>query len=137
MKILVPTDGSSCATRAFKYAAKLVGGDGRSAVVSLSVHDHHGAHLPCPQGGFSDNVYELTATEHKTLRLTSETPGAPLEAGPSNGHVAEEIVRIAEAGGFDLIVMGTKGRSPLGDPFMGSVAHKVLTATRLPVTLVK
>ncbi len=134
MKILVPTDGSSCAMRALKYAAKLVGGDGRSAVVSLSVH---GAHPACHKGTFTDDVYELDAPEPKTLRLTSVMSGTPLEAAPPTGHVAEEIVKIAEAGGFDLIVMGAKGRSSLGDPFMGSVAHKVVTATRLPVTLVK
>jgi nucleotide-binding universal stress UspA family protein len=123
--------------RAFKCAAKLAAGNSKSAVVSLSVHDQNGSNHACPKGVFSDYVYELTGTEVRALRGATELAAGPLEPAVSTGHVAEEIVKIAESGGFDFIVMGTKGRSPLGDPLMGSVAQKVVSGTRLPVMLVK
>ena len=53
------------------------------------------------------------------------------------GHVAEEIVKAAKDGKFDVIVMGAKGRSTLGDVLVGSVAQRVLAITQLPVTFVK
>jgi nucleotide-binding universal stress UspA family protein len=53
------------------------------------------------------------------------------------GHVAEEIVKAAKDGKFDVIVMGAKGRSTLSDVLVGSVAQRVLAMTQLPVTFVK
>jgi nucleotide-binding universal stress UspA family protein len=53
------------------------------------------------------------------------------------GHVAEEIVKIAKAGKFDLIVLGAKGRSTFGDLLLGSVSQRVASTSKLPVTLVK
>ena len=46
-------------------------------------------------------------------------------------------VKAAKDGKFDVIVMGTKGRSTLGDVLVGSVAQRVLAITQLPVTFVK
>jgi nucleotide-binding universal stress UspA family protein len=119
--------------RAYKYAAKLAAGDAKCAVVSVSVHDRHIR----PNEVLYDNVFELSGTELKTVRVASDMRGLRLDRTVSTGHVAEEIVKIAESGGFDLIVMGAKGRSALCDPPMGSVAQKVLSETRLPVTVVK
>ena len=137
MKILVPTDGSSCAIRALRYAAKLASIDSNIAVVSLSVHDHQGSHPVCPRGVVSDYLHEVAEVEVKPHRLASNLPAVSPVLSFSTGHVADEIVKIAETGGFDLIVMGLKGRSPIGELLLGSVAQKVLSATRLPVTLVK
>jgi nucleotide-binding universal stress UspA family protein len=53
------------------------------------------------------------------------------------GHVAGEIVKVAKSGKFDLIVMGAKGRSTFTDLLIGSVAQRVLSATHVPVTLIK
>jgi nucleotide-binding universal stress UspA family protein len=137
MKILVPTDGSACALRAFKYAAKLASDLAKSAVISLSVHDHHRVSPPCAREGLGDAVQSFDEIESKSLRLVLDKSGSTPDATITAGHVAQEIVKVAEAGGFDLIVMGAKGRSPLCDLAMGSVAQKVVGATRLPVTLVK
>ncbi|HTJ95958.1 MAG TPA: universal stress protein, partial [Rhodocyclaceae bacterium] len=53
------------------------------------------------------------------------------------GHISEEIVKFAASGKFDLIVMGSKGRSGLADLLMGSVAQRVLATAKQPVLLVK
>jgi nucleotide-binding universal stress UspA family protein len=137
MKILVPTDGSSSALRALKYADKLAADHAKSAVISLSVHDHLGSVEGCAKDLLDDDVSDLGETELKVLRVPADKPSASSETAITAGHVAQEIVKIAESGGFDLIVMGAKGRSPLCDLAMGSVAQKVVGGTRLPVTLVK
>jgi nucleotide-binding universal stress UspA family protein len=43
-----------------------------------------------------------------------------------HGHAAQEIVRIAEAGKYDLIVMGSHGHTSLGNVILGSVASGML-----------
>jgi nucleotide-binding universal stress UspA family protein len=53
------------------------------------------------------------------------------------GHAADEIVRAAQRGGVDMIVMGTHGHGLLGRALMGSVAQKVVAEAKLPVLLVK
>ena len=53
------------------------------------------------------------------------------------GHPAEQIKAESESGKFDLIVMGSKGRSSIKDLVVGSVAHKVLAIAKVPVLLVK
>ena len=49
------------------------------------------------------------------------------------GNPAHEIVDLAELGHFDLIVMGTHGRSGFAHAVMGSVAEKVVRRAKCPV----
>ncbi len=137
MKILVPTDGSASSLRASKYAEKLASGYEKCAVISLSVHDPLGLHPVGAKAAVGDDGQDSHESEHKVLRVTPDKTGLAPDAPLAASHVAQEILKIAETGGFDLIVMGAKGRSPLCDLVMGSVAQKVLVGTRLPVTLVK
>jgi len=53
------------------------------------------------------------------------------------GHVSQEIVALADGEKFDLVVLGSKGRGALADLLIGSVAQRVLTTAKLPVTIIK
>ena len=53
------------------------------------------------------------------------------------GYPAKEIVGLAKREKAQLIVMGTRGRSKFGRVFMGSVAQEVVSASTVPVVLVK
>jgi nucleotide-binding universal stress UspA family protein len=53
------------------------------------------------------------------------------------GNASQEIVAQAQKGKFDMIVLGSKGRSALADMLLGSVAQRVLTQAKQPVVLVK
>ena len=53
------------------------------------------------------------------------------------GHVVEQILGTATAGKFDMVVMGSKGRSGLSDLVLGSVAQRVCALAKQPVVLVK
>ncbi len=52
------------------------------------------------------------------------------------GHVAETIVRVAETGRFDLLVMGSHGHSALGAWAVGSVTSGVLSRCKVPLLIV-
>jgi nucleotide-binding universal stress UspA family protein len=66
-------------------------------------------------------------------RLASE--GIAAEIRIVRGDVAEEILRAAEPGEFDLLAMSTHGRSGPGRWLLGSVAEKVLGQCRIPILL--
>jgi universal stress protein A len=53
------------------------------------------------------------------------------------GHPADTIVRVAQEGGADLIVMGTHGRTGLQHVLLGSVAEKVVRLAPCPVLTVR
>lgn len=53
------------------------------------------------------------------------------------GHAGELIAKFADAGKFDLLVMGSHGHGALGNLVMGSVATKVLAHCKVPTLLVR
>jgi nucleotide-binding universal stress UspA family protein len=53
------------------------------------------------------------------------------------GHAGETIAKTAEAGKFDMVVLGSHGHSALGNLVMGSVATQVLALCKVPVLLVR
>ena len=52
-------------------------------------------------------------------------------------HVAQEIVALAKASKFELIVLGSKSRSAVAGILLGWVAQRVLATAAQPVLLVK
>jgi nucleotide-binding universal stress UspA family protein len=53
------------------------------------------------------------------------------------GFVAGQIVEFASRGEFDLIVMGTHGRTGMQHLVMGSIAERVVRLAQCPVLTVK
>ena len=53
------------------------------------------------------------------------------------GPAGETIAKVAETGGFDLIMMGTQGHGARGKLVMGSVSTQVLASCQVPVLLVR
>ena len=53
------------------------------------------------------------------------------------GPAGETIAKVAEAGEFDMIIMGTQGHGALGKLIMGSVSTQVLASCHVPVLLVR
>lgn len=59
-----------------------------------------------------------------------------VEGKLEEGDPVEVILRVAESG-YDLLVMGTHGRTGLSRLFLGSVAEKVVRAAACPVLTVR
>jgi nucleotide-binding universal stress UspA family protein len=55
----------------------------------------------------------------------------------SVGEPAAEIVDFAQQGGFDLIVLGTHGRTGLAHVLLGSVAERVVRRAKVPVLTIR
>ena len=53
-----------------------------------------------------------------------------------NGQPAREIARVAEEGGYDLIVAGSRGRNALGELVLGSVSKALVRQATRPVLVV-
>lgn len=142
MKILVATDGSKPAIHAVKYVIKLLRSlsSTSNSITLISVHDDVGLrHAKAFVGKeeVADYLRELSEKELKPARKLLESAGVKHDMEVRTGHVAQEIVRCAKAGKFDLIALGAKGRGAIADLLLGSVAQRVLTMAEMPVVLVK
>ncbi len=141
MKFLVAMDGSKNALSAAKQAATLAASlKGKSHLTIISVHDdtalkHFKKYVP--KDAVSDYLRGLSEKDMASAQKLFNKMGVTHDMVIRYGHPAEEIKAVSESGKFDLIVMGSKGRSSIKDLVMGSVAHKVLAIAKVPVLLVK
>lgn len=63
--------------------------------------------------------------------------GVLVETALREGNTVQEIVKTAEEGGFDLIVMGARGIGKIRELLLGSVSDGVLRNAPCPVLIVK
>ncbi len=73
----------------------------------------------------------------ETVRARFAAAGIPAETQLLWGEPADEIVKLAEASGVDLIAMSTHGHRFLADLVYGSTANKVRHTVDIPVLLLK
>jgi nucleotide-binding universal stress UspA family protein len=66
-----------------------------------------------------------------------EDAGVDVETEVLQGPPAEAILRVSEGRQADLIVMGTRGRGDLTSLLVGSVSHRVLAHSGVPVMVVR
>jgi len=136
--ILVAIDGSQGAWRALRAAVEL----GRilgARLTALAVEEH----LPryaATVGEMEEAKADANKYFARVLAEASELArgqGVPLETAVRPGHAAETILRFAEEGHFDLIVMGSKGHSFVRDFFLGSTTDRVSHHASCAVLIVR
>ncbi|MDR3641449.1 MAG: universal stress protein [Humidesulfovibrio sp.] len=136
-KILVPIDDSEHSKHAFRYVLGLAQTQG--AHVALL---HCYSHIPMLVGGgareglvheYVQKAEKLLAPYAKKLREIGSEPALIIK----EGHPGDVIIGEANGGDYDLIVMGSHGRSDLGGLLMGSAAHAVLSEANCPVLLIR
>lgn len=141
-KILLPTDGSECATRAATaLVASLPSYKELPAIEMLAVHLPV-PHLPRASTIISqqmiDEYYdEECAAMLAPARRVLDEAGVRYKTATRVGPIAESIAAEASAFGADTIWMGTHGRSAFANMVLGSVATRVLHLASVPVLLVR
>ena len=135
--ILVPTDGSEYTKAAVRKAmelAKLSGGK----VTALYVLDQT-ILTNMPMDTAVMNVYNTLEKEGKEavdyVRDLGAQEGVEVEVLIKEGTPVKVI--LDESANYDVIVMGTLGRTGMSKLLMGSVAERVVRASQCPVLVVR
>jgi nucleotide-binding universal stress UspA family protein len=140
-KILVPVDFSIHSAEATRVAADLAKHFDASLTVAY-VYDPLAFALPdafamVPQTEI-DRLLDAFRAQLAQSQRQAVDAGAPhVETELLQGFVSGEIVQFANRGEFDLIVMGTHGRTGMQHLVLGSVAERVVRLARCPVLTVK
>jgi nucleotide-binding universal stress UspA family protein len=140
-KILVPIDFSPHAAEATAWAADLA----RRYDASLTLlHVLQPVAMALPEGyvlmsanALSDLMTELDRALARARKDVEATERISPETKLVQGAPFAEIVQFARDGGFDLIVMGTHGRTGLKHALLGSVTEKVVRKAPCPVLTVR
>lgn len=82
---------------------------------------------------YTDEATKIMAPVSKFLTRHGINAKSVWKVGP----VGETIAKMADAGKFDLLVMGSHGHGALGSLVMGSVATQVLAHSKVPLLLVR
>jgi nucleotide-binding universal stress UspA family protein len=140
-KILVPTDFSRYSERALVVACDL----GKTFQIPITLfHSYAIPTYPLPEGAVLASpetvaeILEKTQSAMNRLRAHAVELGAPrVDAILNEGIAFAEIVRVAREQDFDLICMGTHGRTGLKHALLGSVAEKVVRKASCAVLTVR
>ncbi len=140
MKILVPIDGSDNSKLALEKAkelAKLTNGEIMILTVIKDV---------------SSQLYTLENKDREEIKRVFEEQGAEvireseelikgctdkIKTKILKGDPAQEIIKMAEEGEYDLIIMGNRGLNAFSRVMIGSVSNKVLHHVNTSVLIVK
>ena len=123
-KILVPLDGSSMAERALPVAAELALKMGSQLVLVTACN---------PNDPLKHLSESYLGKKLEQLRSQGIDVGSTIiEGGP-----AESILAFAEANRIGLLAVCTHGDGAASRWPLGSIAHKILLGSRIPVLLVR
>jgi nucleotide-binding universal stress UspA family protein len=141
MKLLLPIDGSKSSLNAAKYVAKMAKNSRSPVTVTLvSVHDDAGlGHVKqfVAKNVVDEYLREVSEKELKAAQKVLDSARIKHSMVIKRGHIAEEIIALANKDKVDMIVMGSKGRSGFIDALMGSVAQRISSLAKQPVLLIK
>lgn len=141
MKILYATDGSAPSLAAFKSLLDRLGWF--AGTVDLTILNVHPA-IPFKRAAAWAGQEALKTYYDEECDAALAGPvaeatarGVPFKAERRIGDPASTIVAVAQDGTFDLVSLGAVGHSSLTHLMLGSVAQKVVAASKVPVLLLR
>jgi nucleotide-binding universal stress UspA family protein len=140
-KILCPTDFSDTSRAALRVAITLAG---KLEAELMLFHVYHAPGVTLPDGlviGGPEQMLEISREVDQAMQrwlAEAESLGATRVAtSTAIGETHSEIERVAAEGDYDVVVMGTHGRTGLSHALLGSTAEKVMQRCACPVLTIR
>ena len=135
-KVLVPLDGSANANRGLDRAIEIARESG------AEITGFYVFHLPLTAGikytkKMKDEAQAKAVKAIGPAMQRAQKAGASFKYKTGGGHTGSEIVRFAQKGKYDMIVIGARGLGGAKEAFLGSTSNYVMHKTKIPVLVVK
>jgi len=117
-KFLIAFDGGNSAWKAVEYASQL------SCFTDLQCH------LITIKNGTTSNTASLERAENVMREAGYDVSSEELDGDPESA-----IADVAEAGGYDLLLMGAYGHSRIRNLIIGSTTTEMIRSCKIPVLL--
>lgn len=139
-KLLVGIDGSTESEAAVHKACDLAQAMGAKLMLVYVAPPH----LPKAKAEYAAEVGHADLTEHDYVpallfqaELGCRNKGVQADTTCLTGPVAETLSDLADTGGFDLVVVGHRGRGAVSRVLLGSVADRLVQICPRPVLVVR
>ncbi|GBD95583.1 MAG TPA: universal stress protein [Nitrospirae bacterium] len=136
--MLIPVDGSPYSMKGVEHAACLAGtlkgsirGITLFRVINTALYKERVA-----KGEYPDMEAEQVLNAAKAVFLQAEVSEELITIKSRRGKPAEEILKEAEEGDYNLVIMGRKGRSTIKDLLLGGVSSTVLHRCQNPTVAI-
>jgi nucleotide-binding universal stress UspA family protein len=138
-RILVAIDGSKMSNKALKSALQIA--KERFSKVGVI---HVEKNVMISENMTTDSIDEIySKINHEVdalfdeAKVLAEDEDLEIDTHYVMGDPAVQIVKTAEEGNYQLIVMGSRGLGAIKGIVMGSVSYKVLQLSHCPVLIIK
>jgi nucleotide-binding universal stress UspA family protein len=134
-ELVVGYDGSECAKAALEVAIELAQSLGDGIVIAYADAPPHQL-VGEEWKAHRDELHEVG--EHATREALARVENAALEAEVSvlTERPAAALLHLAHERAARMILVGTHGESPIAGALLGSVPHKLLHRSSIPVLVV-
>ncbi|HWE25144.1 MAG TPA: universal stress protein [Myxococcales bacterium] len=139
-RILVGVDGSAEAVAAVDKAIEIASAMGANVLLAYIVPHH----VPPGPEAYAPELVRADKLEHgyaaavlRDLEMRCTSRSVAVDSTTRTGPVAETLADMAEAGGFDLVVVGHRGRGGVRRALLGSVADRLVQISSRPVLVVR
>ncbi|MFA9556597.1 universal stress protein [Evansella sp. AB-rgal1] len=135
--ILLAIDGSDHSRRAAKKAIEMGKLLGDASIEVLYIVDGSKSKSDVLQFGDSDSASRKRREMLQPFETMIKSAGLTLKTSILHGAPAETIIKHANEGSYDCLVLGSRGLSTVQTMILGSVSHKVMKYVKAPVLMVK
>ena len=135
-RVLLATDFSENAHHAIDYALLLLGDDGLEFILLNTVHFVQ--NVPEMLISLEDIMQEQSekGLESSVEHMKGQMPALSIESMSAPGDPSGVIKALADKESFDLVVLGSQGRSALREAFLGSTARSLIHKISKPLLIV-
>lgn len=133
--ILLAADGSDNSYRAAKETLNILHND--SEVTILNVVDANDSKDEVLHSSLSESIVSKRKEKLSKIEALYRDNDVRYNVQFAQGIPNETVVKHANNGTFDIIVLGSRGLNTLQEMMLGSVSHKVTKRSNIPVLIVK
>ncbi len=134
-EMIVGYDGSDCAKAALAKAIELAKATGDSIAVVFG-YEPPSMRAGGPVGYQRDLIEQMGRERIAEAMATIEGTGVTATSVEIEELPADALIDVAEQRGASMIIVGTRGESPVVGAILGSTAYKLLHRSTVPVLVV-
>jgi len=135
-KILVPLDGSANSLRGLENALTIAKQFDAEATGLYVVHIPAATAIKISPEMRTKAIKYAESIISEATNMAAKS-GVAFKPKIETGNPGEKITKTANAGNFDLVVIGSRGRGSTKELFLGSTSNQVLHKVSAPVVVVK
>lgn len=136
-KILVPLDGSKNSIRGLEMAISLARNCGATLTGMYSIYAPPHSEFK-GVGSVEKSLNKEVKKFLEEAKTLSAQNGIVFHEKIMSGEIGYNIIKLAHGkNNFDMIVIGSRGRSSTKELFFGSVSNYVIHTSKIPVVIVK